>query len=686
MEKTPYCLFGTGSESYIAAPVPDGWDFEVVQGVQCPIPPVGYVANPLTGDLVYIGVDKKNPEVDDHYWKRNGLPDYYEVKHAEEKSRQSENKLYVDPELEAFRQSAWVRRLGGCWFSNGPKGEPTYITGNHYYYLEWCFIAAEENNGYPNFRESDRRFFLFMDHVVKNPNAYGALLLTKRRAGKTQMSAAFGLHGITQKKFANLGIQSKTAEDAEKVVFKDAVMRMFVRLPHFFQPMHDPRRALTAKNAFVFKPAPGDIQALKDQNFLGGWIEWRSSSETAFDGTKLLRYIGDEIFKTPRDVNIYERWNIVKYCMLNNGKIFGKAMLTSTVEEIEGAIDVYMKLWRESDHLNTKGNGRSKTGLFRYFISGDESRNYDKYGRCDILMNRSEILAERELFKSDVAVYNSIVRKDPLTVDEAFRFVSKESLFNTIKIADQLDSIVWREDELLERGNLLWTEFLRDCKWVPNEQGRWTRLKNFHWPDGPLTSVKEGYRSEFKLNGDGRFAMGVDPYRHAKVEYGSGSDGVAYVRAKHDPLRPDSSDMPVMCYAYRHKIVDKFHDDILITAFYLGCKVLFENQIMGLAEYFKEQGAGQFLIKVGKNNNEGIAATKKTLLTMCSLIETDIEQNCDRIFFPTLLRDIANFNIEDTQAFDHTMAYGYCLLADNRVIVQKKYGHSAKLIDIGDLL
>jgi hypothetical protein len=685
MENKDWSLCGQGHESYISCPLPDDWSYEIIQGVQCAIPPVGYVLMPGTSDLIYIGIDKKNKEEDDFYWIRNGLPDNYEEKRAEEIIKKGEEENYADPELEAFRQAAWIRRISGCWFANGPKGEPVYISGNHYFYLEWCFIAAEENNGYPSFRETDRRLFLFLEHCVQNPNSYGILLLTKRRNGKTQASASFGLNRVTRKKYANLGIQSKTAEDAEKVVFKDAVMRMFQRMPHFFQPIHDFRRAANAKNTFVFKPAQGDIKAIQEKKFLGGWIEWRSSSETAFDGTKLSAYIGDEIFKTPVEVDIYSRWNIVKYCLINNGQIFGKAMLTSTVEEIEGAIDVYTKFWRDSDHLYAKGNGKSKTGLFRFFIPGDEARNYDKYGYTDKTKNRSEILQEREMFKTDVQVYNSIVRKDPLSVDEAFRFVSRESLFNTIKISDQLDAIAWREDELLERGNLIWTEHMKDCKWVPSQSGRWVRVRKIQWPDGPLTTVKEEYSKSYILNGETKFVMGVDPYRHSKTESGSGSDGVGYIRLKHNPLDPDNSDMPVMCYAYRHKIVDKFHDDILITAFYLGCKVLFENQIMGLGEYFEEYGARQFLIKVGGNSNYGIAASKKTLVTMCSLIETDIENNCDKNYFPVLLRDIANFDINNTQRFDHTMAYGYSLLADNRVLITKKKHESLKMIDIGDL-
>ena len=682
----PWELIGQGREAYVSCVVPEGWDYEIVRGVQVPIPPAGYVPNPSSPkDLIFIGIDKKNKEEEDFYWVRNGLPKDYDQRRNDEIAKQREDETYVDPYLEEFRQASWIRRLSGCWFANGPNGDPVYITGLHYYYLEWCYIAAQENNGYPSFRSSDRRTFLFIEHCVKNPKSFGVLFLTKRRAGKTQQASAFGLEGVSRKRYANLGIQSKSSEDAEKVVFKDAVMRMFSRLPDFFQPVHDPKRSVNSKNTFSFKPAVGDKNSWQKNNYLGGWIEWRSSLETAFDGTKLFRYIGDEVFKTPVDVDIYERWNVVKYCLLVNGVIYGKAMITSTVEEIEGSVDTYMKFWKDSDHLNPENNGRTKTGLYRILLPGDEARNYDRYGDFDKEKNRSEILQEREIYRTDPNVYNSIVRKDPLTAEEAFRFVSRESIFNTIKISDQIDTIVWRIDELLEWGNYIWIEHMKEVKWSPSERGKWVRLKNYQHPDHCLTNLEGPPYDPMKLTGDAKFAIGVDPYSHGKTEAGKGSNGVIFVKAKHDPLDPDNSDMIVAMYASRPKDVDIFHDDVLITGFVYGCKILFENQKMGIAEYFAEHSASKMLLKVGSNTNPGIAATKKTLLTLVSLIETYIENSCQKIYYLDLLRDIANFKIEDTQDYDYAMAFGYCLLADSRILARKNKNESVKMIDIGDL-
>ena len=63
---------------------------------------------------------------------------------------------YIIPPLE---QLEFERRIKGAWFLN--NGKPTYITGNHYYYLQWCKIDI----GYPDYWDRDRRFFLIWDGI-----------------------------------------------------------------------------------------------------------------------------------------------------------------------------------------------------------------------------------------------------------------------------------------------------------------------------------------------------------------------------------------------------------------------------------------------------------------------------------------------------------------------------------------
>ena len=69
-----------------------------------------------------------------------------------------------------FIEQEYKRRVEGVWFMN--NGVATYLTGLHYYYLNWCKIDI----GYPDYWDRDRRFFLVWDAVRSNPDCYGLIM------------------------------------------------------------------------------------------------------------------------------------------------------------------------------------------------------------------------------------------------------------------------------------------------------------------------------------------------------------------------------------------------------------------------------------------------------------------------------------------------------------------------------
>jgi len=82
---------------------------------------------------------------------------------------------YIDTEFE--------RREKGYWFIN--KNIPTYITGTHYMYLQWSKIDV----GLPDFRESNRLFYLFWEACKADSRSYGICYLKNRRSGFSFMSS-----------------------------------------------------------------------------------------------------------------------------------------------------------------------------------------------------------------------------------------------------------------------------------------------------------------------------------------------------------------------------------------------------------------------------------------------------------------------------------------------------------------
>ena len=62
------------------------------------------------------------------------------------------------------------KREYGHWFNN--KGVDTYITGTHFMYLQWSKIDV----GQPDFRESNRLFYIFWEACKADRRCYGMCL------------------------------------------------------------------------------------------------------------------------------------------------------------------------------------------------------------------------------------------------------------------------------------------------------------------------------------------------------------------------------------------------------------------------------------------------------------------------------------------------------------------------------
>ena len=145
-----------------------------VQGLDCQLPPVGYIKDWRTGSLKNIGVYKRNPKnYKECYWevdKRFSL--YKEWKKKEDSTGRKND------ELEKFIEECWLYRMGGFWFYNNDV--PTYITGAHWFYLSVFNIDI----GLPSYRDVDREFFYVWAYCVEDPESYGLTYMTKRRNGK----------------------------------------------------------------------------------------------------------------------------------------------------------------------------------------------------------------------------------------------------------------------------------------------------------------------------------------------------------------------------------------------------------------------------------------------------------------------------------------------------------------------
>jgi hypothetical protein len=265
-----------------------------VQGLDCWIPPEGYVFNVATRQLEHRGVYSKSENIKEQKWERTPLPDWYkEVQKkwkAYDKRKKEDDPEFYDEQLEAYKKQEWDRRLNGYWFMN--NGKPVYLTGSHYMFLQWWQIDI----GYPKYRIPDLEYFYFQLYCIEDPECMGMLEITKRRFGKTFRGGLFLYEYITRTKMTNGAIQSKTGMDAKKV-FGKAVISPFKKLPKFFRPEYDMSLGITPKTEIRFQQT--NVRGAKaeeglDKEELGSMIDHGSADPIYYDGQKIHRGFEDE--------------------------------------------------------------------------------------------------------------------------------------------------------------------------------------------------------------------------------------------------------------------------------------------------------------------------------------------------------------------------------------------------------
>lgn len=514
----------------------------------------------------------------------------------------------------------------------------------------------------------------------------------------------------TRTRNANAGIQSKTGLDSSKF-FAKAVVAPFKRLPKFFRPEYDTSLGITPKTVIRFQQTNvrgKAAESLLDKDELGSMIDHQSADVVAYDGQKIHRYVGDEAAKTI-ECNVYDRHNVIKYCLLDDeGRIIGKALYCTTIEKMEtekdGVQEAFRKLWDESDQLNKQENRRTISGLYRFFMTADRGRNIDIYGEANVEKTVTELLLERKAVEGNPRSLSQLIRKEPRTIKEAFLTDGDKCLFDSISINEQIDSLSY--NSMTERGNLVWEdghEYYKEITlpngekdikiskllWVANYNGEYEKVKGWMPKEMNNISIRNG---NFRPNGNYSMRIGCDPFKYDKTKSSKKSDGVAYGFQMEDELDKENefNNMFTICWAGRPSTTSIQYDRILKMAWWCGCQVLFERNVYEWKLYFNNKKCGGFLMWLPNEVEPGIFtggnAENGTVQVIADQINTYIDSSIKKVYFKNLMEEKSGWlglRVEETQEFDHAMASGITLIAAK----QKKYSIDNKnVLDINNVM
>ena len=591
-----------------------------------------------------------------------------------------------------YIEEEFRRRREGFWFYN--DGTPTYITGRHYMMLQWTKLDI----GHPYFLDFQRDIFLHMCACETDPRCIGQLYTKCRRSGYTNICSAVLVDEGTQVKEKLLGIQSKTGKDAQENIFMKKVVYMFRNYPFFFKPIQDgttnPRMELAFREPS--KRITKKNKTSQTGEALNTVINWKNTTNNAYDGEKLHLLYLDEAGKWERPTDIKDAWRIQRTCLIVGRKIVGKALVGSTVNPMDKGGRQYKDLWKDSDPLERNANGRTVSGLYRLFIPAQESLEgfFDVYGKpvtsdpdaivegidgVDISIGSKTYLKnERASLKHDPSELNEVTRQFPFTEDEAFRDSIEGSLFNIGKIYQQIEY----NDELFPnpvvRGNFIWKEKDKEAVFSPDINGR---FKVSWMPPNEQRNVLKNDRGKKVAPFADRGCGGVDSYDLDATLDGRGSKGALHLYNKFHMENP--SNMFVVEYASRPDLAKIFYEDVLMAAFFYGYPLLVENNKYGIVRYFESRGYDGYLMdrpehlkgasSTASVKTKGIPSNSQDVIqahahAIEAYIHDHVGINYDsgeigKMYLNDTMEDWIGFKIDKRTKFDLTISSGLALLA-----------------------
>ena len=603
---------------------------------------------------------------------------------------------YID-----YIEGEFTKRENGFWYYN--KGIPTYITGTHYMYLQWSKIDV----GQPDYREANRLFYIFWEACKADKRAYGMCYLKNRRSGFSFMASGETVNLATISSDARYGILSKSGADAKKM-FTDKVVPISVNYPFFFKPIQDgmdrpktelayrvpasklTRRKLTASS----EDQPEELTGLDTT------IDWKNTGDNSYDGEKLKLLVHDESGKWERPDNILNNWRVTKTTLRLGSRIIGKCMMGSTCNALDKGGDNFKKLYYNSDVTKRNRNGQTNSGLYSFFIPMEW--NYegfiDEYGIPVFESPEKEAIGphgdvidtgviehwqnEAEGLKNDQDGLNEFYRQFPRTEEHAFRDETKNSIFNLVKIYEQID---YNEEtnSSVSIGNFQWFNGVQDTQVIfyPEPKGRF----RISWVPPSHLQNRVIEKNGLKHPGNEHMgAFGCDSYDISGTVDGLGSNGSLHGLTKFSMEDAPPSQF-FLEYVARPATAEIFFEDVLMALVFYGMPLLAENNKPRLLYYLKRRGYRKYSMNRPDKTWNKLSVTEKEIggipnssedikQAHAAAIETYIQEHVGlkpdnsygNMYFNRTLNDWSKFDINRRTKFDATISSGLAIMACNR--------------------
>ena len=657
-------------------------DFEIIYGVKVKLPELPNDEEILNHDL---------PE-DEQMWIREELPSYFE-----KVEYNKAGDLILTQAQEEYATRELIRCKRGLWIFI--KGKPYYITRKYYFYLQWWTL---EDGSRPEYRDCDRRYFLYLEHWENMLWCLGVIRGKKRREGASSQATSNLVYEAIFYKNSNCGLISKSNEDG-RATFTEMVAYGYRQLPAFLKPKQLNREDTVTELVFAQKTSgvkDGVTATQKDDEGNRSKINYRAPVLNAYDRGRMSRILLDEFGKLEKDVPASQLFAIVSKTLVKGVKRVGFVEMPSTVNKMTKGGSEFKLLWEKAD-LGKKVPTVNR--LVRYFSPAFDGYEgfIDKYGFSVMdspTEEQAQYLIEKwvrkdddgntisELSEEDIRLgarayiqkrregregddLEEEIRMNPCNEVELFMSANADCIFNVVKINNQIEYL--KNNPIYKRKILFYRDIDQKVKWRDIRNGE----ENFCWEFiGDLNLRGEDNKSYW----DGPFkkpsrtdigVIGLDSYSNSQGGKRYGSKAAAWVYLKYDLRDPQNTGIFTGHLYGRPTEKDDLHNQVLLCAEYLGYQIYIEFVADDYYSYYKDRGKLGYLAKFPLNaidpnkrktasaeRHYGFPVTDFAMTKQNDAMISYVEHYSDKIYWIELLEDLKIFDPSKRTPSDRTVS------------------------------
>ena len=374
----------------------------------------------------------------------------------------------------------------------------------------------------------------------------------------------------------------------------------------------------------------------------------------------------------------------------------------ATCNALDKGGDNFKKLYNNSDITKRNKNGQTNSGLYSFFIPMEwnyegfideygipvfETPQEEVYGPYGDLIDLGVIehwQNEADGLKNDQDGLNEFYRQFPRTEEHAFRDETKNSIFNLVKIYEQIDYNDGVETtSAVTKGNFQWVNGVKDTSVIfyPDQSGRF----NVSWIPPSHMQNKILLKNNIKYPGNEHIgAFGCDSYDISGTVDGKGSKGALHGLTKFSMEEAPTNHF-FLEYIARPSTAEMFFEDVLMALHFYGMPILAENNKPRLLYYLRRRGYRQYSMNRPDKSFNKLSTAEKEIggipnssedikQAHAAAIEMYIQDHVGKneageygsMYFNKTLNEWSRFDINKRTKFDATISSGLAVMACNR--------------------